>query len=102
MQEEAKIGGNYLVDIEIKTDFSSAMFNDKLSDTVDYVRVNQIVKSEMEIRSKLIEHVGQRILSKLQSEISKTAEYLVRIKKIAPPINGDVEFVSITVQSENF
>ncbi|MFM1893557.1 MAG: Dihydroneopterin aldolase, partial [Bacteroidota bacterium] len=36
MEEEARIGGHYLVDVDIKTDFTQAALNDSLSDTVDY------------------------------------------------------------------
>ena len=36
--------------------------SDELEDAVDYVTLNAIVKEEMSIRSKLLEHVAQRIL----------------------------------------
>ena len=62
MEEEARIGGHYLVDVEISTDFSKAAASDELIDTVDYCAVQNIVAEEMAIRSKLIEHVGQRIV----------------------------------------
>lgn len=102
LEEEAKIGGEYIVDVEIMTDFSRATSSDDLVDTIDYVHVNQIVKSEMAIRSKLIEHVGQRILSKLKTEIDHKAEYKVIIKKITPPINGNVDYVSISIGTKDF
>jgi len=64
MEEEARIGGHYTVDVAIDTDFSKAAASDELIDTVDYCAVQQIVEEEMAIRSKLIEHVGQRIVSR--------------------------------------
>ncbi|NBP29820.1 MAG: dihydroneopterin aldolase, partial [Flavobacteriia bacterium] len=60
MEEEARIGGHYVVDVGIDTDFSKAAASDELSETVDYCAVQRIVEEEMAIRSKLIEHVGQR------------------------------------------
>jgi dihydroneopterin aldolase len=90
LEEEARIGGKYSVDVLITTDFSDAAKSDDLSKTVDYVTVNKIVVEEMAIRSKLIEHVGLRILKRLVSEITHPAAYKVRIVKISPPINGDV------------
>ena len=95
LEEEAKIGSDYQVDVEINTDFSNAALTDNLSHTVDYVQVNKIVKEEMLIRSKLLEHVGQRILNRFHQEIKHPATYLVKISKIKPPINGDVQAVSI-------
>ena len=68
MEEEGLIGGEYKVDVHLWLDFSEAMENDRLSKTVDYVRVNQIVEAEMAKRSKLIEHAGWRIHTALKAE----------------------------------
>ncbi|NBU47940.1 MAG: dihydroneopterin aldolase, partial [Flavobacteriales bacterium] len=40
LEEEAKIGSDYQVDVEINTDFSNAALTDNLAQTVDYVQVN--------------------------------------------------------------
>ena len=96
LEEEAKIGGHYQVDVHIETDFSKAMNNDSLEDTVDYVWVNKVVQEEMAIRSKLIESVGHRIMKQLKSKNGK-GKYRVVIRKLSPPINGDVDSVSISI-----
>ena len=95
--EEAKIGGNYVVDVTVKTDSKEASLTDELTKTVDYVDINKIVQEEMAIRSKLIEHVGHRILSKLKDKFSSLSKCSVEIIKLCPPINGDVESVSIII-----
>jgi dihydroneopterin aldolase len=69
LPEEEKIGGHYTVDVMLNTDFTLAALNDDLDKTIDYVDVNRIVCEEMAIRSKLIEHVGQRILDRFKKEI---------------------------------
>lgn len=97
LEEEARIGGHYVVDVTISTDFSLAAETDDLSKTVDYVAVNAIVKEEMAIRSKLIEHVGQRIFSRIKNELNGVSELSVKITKISPPINGDVDSVAIVI-----
>lgn len=97
LEEEAMIGGNYVVDVKIKTDFRKAEKSDSLNDTIDYCQVHEIVNREMLIRSKLIEHVGRRIVDALKSEIKSIQEVKIRIKKIAPPMNGDVEAVSVVI-----
>lgn len=98
LEEEARIGGKYQVDVKISTDFTEAAIFDDLTKTVDYVVVNKIVAEEMAIRSKLIEHVGLRILNRLKTEIIHTANYRVRIVKISPPINGDVINVAVELE----
>ena len=98
LDEEGKIGGNYIVDIMLNTDFTLGAHNDDLKYTIDYVDVNRIVKEEMAIRSKLIEHVGQRIVERLKTELNGISRLKVKITKITPPINGDVENVAIIIE----
>ena len=98
LEEEARIGGNYVVDVTIITDFSEAAKNDDLSKTVDYVYVNAIVKEEMAIRSKLIETVGQRIVTRIKTELKGVFELSVKITKLTPPINGDVHSVAVVIE----
>ena len=57
LTEEEKIGSDYLVNLTVKANLVTAAVSDKLSDTVDYVHLNKIVKEQMAIRSKLLEHV---------------------------------------------
>ncbi len=52
LDEEAKIGSEYRVDLEVKTNLQNSAQSDELIDTVDYVHLNFIVKEEMAIRSK--------------------------------------------------
>ncbi len=65
LDEEGIIGTDYTVDVIMKTDLTKASKSDKLSQTIDYVTVSQIVKEQVAIRSKLIEHVCQRIIDEL-------------------------------------
>jgi dihydroneopterin aldolase len=98
LSEEGKIGGHYTVDVKITTDFSAAFESDELADTVDYVAVNNIVTEEMDVRSKLIEHVGHRIVKKLKKEIVNITQVQVKIIKHSPPIGGDVSNVAIIIE----
>lgn len=98
LEEEGLIGGNYTVDVALKTDFSQAVQTDELSQTISYVDINRIVTEEMAIRSKLIEHVGQRILQRIQNETERLEAVRVKVVKICPPINGDVENTAIIIE----
>ena len=98
LPEEEKIGGNYIVDVYLETNFSEAAATDDLSKTVDYVVVNQIVKQEMAIRSKLIENVGQRIYIQIKKTVQNIDFLRVKVKKVCPPINGDVNNVAIIIE----
>ena len=98
LPEEEKIGGNYSIDVVLHTDFSEAAANDTLDDTIDYCHVYNIVEEEMAVRSKLIEHVAQRILTRCKAEFSMLDKAEVTVIKINPPINGNVTNVSVTVE----
>ena len=44
LTEEKKIGSNYRVDLEVSGSLLQSAQTDRLSDTVDYVALNQVVK----------------------------------------------------------
>ena len=96
--EEAKIGSDYRVDLEIKADLRKSAETDELSDTVDYVHLNRIVVEEMAVRSKLLEHVAQRIIFRVFEELPMVSKILLEVSKINPPIGGDVELVTIIME----
>lgn len=98
--EEEKIGSDYLVNLKVHANLKEAAASDNLKDTVDYVHLQHIVKNEMSVRSKLLEHVGQRIIDRIFLEIPLVNEAQVTISKLNPPIGGDVEEVSVTMQSK--
>lgn len=95
LEEEAKIGSEYRVDIKVKADLSKSAKTDDLVDTVDYVHLNKIAIEEMAIRSKLLEHVAQRILIRIFKEIPMVKKARISVAKINPPIGGNVGEVAI-------
>ncbi|MCW3083144.1 MAG: dihydroneopterin aldolase [Bacteroidetes bacterium] len=97
LEEEGRIGCNYVVDVTMETDFTEAAKTDDLTKTIDYVIVYNIVKAEMAIRSKLIEHVGQRIVDTLKKEFAAIKVLSVKVSKINPPMHGHVDKVSVVI-----
>ena len=97
LSEEEKIGSDYVVNLLIEVDLSKASKSDQLSDTVDYVHLNTIVVEEMQIRSKLLEHVSQRIINRVLEELSMVQFVEVSVAKVNPPIGGDVAEVVVTM-----
>jgi len=95
LKEESIIGSDYRVDLEVSSNLSKPANSDELSDTIDYVHLNNIVKEEMNIKSKLLEHVAKRILDRTFLEIPLINNAEVSVSKINPPIGGDVESVSV-------
>lgn len=95
LQEEARIGSHYRVDVAVKADLSISAESDKLGDTVDYVQINKVVEEEVLKRSELLEHVVERVLVRMLKEIPMIEEATVALSKLNPPIGGDVQAVTI-------
>ena len=98
LDEEGKIGSEYRVDLSVKTDLSKSAKTDNLNDTVDYVHLNKIVKEEMAIRTKLLETVADKILTRILNEILMVKNATVEVSKVNPPIGGNVAMVTIKMK----
>ena len=98
MEEEAAIGSDYVVHLSVWANLEPSASTDVLADTVDYVALNRIVKEEMAIRSKLLEHVAGRILKRIVEEVRGVLRAKVRVCKENPPINGHVDRVCVVMQ----
>ncbi len=96
--QEQKIGGKYTIDLELQLDFSVASTTDNLDGTIDYTKIYNIVKAEMSKPSKLIEHVGGRIVSMLFVSFKQVEHVKLKLTKIKPPIQGDIPSVSILIE----
>ena len=95
LDEEAKIGSEYRIDVMVKANLKKSSKTDDLMDTVDYVHLNYIVKEEMAIRSKLLEEVTQRILNRIFKELPMVKKARISVAKLNPPIGGNVEEVAV-------
>ncbi len=98
-KEEQIIGTKFIIDLFLDVDTAVAEVSDNLKDTVNYQAVYLVVKEEMKQSSKLLEHVGRRILVSVIKEFSNVKSAKVKIKKINPPLGGKMDFVSVTLKS---
>ena len=97
LKEESVIGGEYLVDLWAKTSLAENPLSDNLVDAVDYMFLNRIIKEEMAVPCKLLETVVKKICSRVLNEEKRVYEVSVCVSKLRPPINGDVEKVSVKI-----
>lgn len=98
MKEETVIGSEYRVDLWVDADLTVASSSDDLKDTPDYVVLHKIVIEEMNIASRLLEHVAQRIINRIKFAVTGLDRIQVRVSKINPPIGGDVQAVSVLLE----
>ena len=86
--QENLIGNEYLIDLKLKVDISKAAQTDEVTDTVNYAEVHQVIKNEMAVPSKLLEHVSGRIIPCIE-------EIELRLSKRNPPMGADIESAGI-------
>lgn len=95
--QEKKTGNEFRVDLKLEVDVSKACLSDSLEDTVNYAAVYDIVRHEIEIPSKLIEHVAYRIVEQIKKHFPEIETVEIRLAKMSPPVNGEMEAAEITI-----
>ncbi len=98
-KEEQIIGTKFRCDLFLETDTTKAEQTDNLRDTVNYQEVYEMVKKEMAIKSKLLEHVGRRILHRVKQEYPQVTHARLKIRKLNPPLGGKMDFVGIEMEA---
>ncbi|HNW99290.1 MAG TPA: dihydroneopterin aldolase [Bacteroidales bacterium] len=97
-EEEQKTGNKFIVKVKFSSNSDAAEISDDISKTVDYQKVYNIIKAEMEINSKLIEHVTRRIIDALFKNFPEMDSAEVTVAKLNPPLGGKVKKVQYTLQ----
>lgn len=98
--QERLTGSYFYVTLEADTDFSSAMQNDRLADTVSYADLFRCIKEEMEIPSLLLEHVAGRILDRIFQDFPDITRLRLRLTKENPPMGADCRQAGIEMEAE--
>ena len=99
LPEENIIGTYYLVNAELEVDLWKAAESDELADSVSYADINDLIHEEMKIKSKLLEHVAGRIISRVEREFSAVKSVKLKITKTSPPMKGECKAKSLVVSS---
>lgn len=86
--QERVVGNYFLLDLEVTTDFSKAMQNDRLNGTIDYVAIFEVLKREMQTPSKLLENVAGRLCTSLFKNFPSITDIHIKLQKTNPPIKG--------------
>lgn len=97
LEEERSLGNDFLVDVTLSADVTKAVLNDTLEDTIDYSIAYDLVREQMRTPSKLLEHVAGRILFSLFDAFPRLESATVGIRKLNPPLKGDVESSMVEV-----
>jgi len=97
-REEQIVGNRFVLDLTIETDMSVPAASDNLKDAVNYQKAYQIVKTQMEKKSYLLENIAGQILDALYAEMSGIKKATVKVSKMNPPMGGKIGSVSVVME----
>ena len=101
LPQERLVGNDYLLTLRIGYDISRAMVSDDVADTLNYAKVYQTVKAEMDIPSSLLEHVAARIGQRLFETFPDILSVTIQLMKRNPPMGAFCEGASVELHLIN-
>ena len=96
-RDEITRGNKFIVDLHFHTDFDEASKTDNLDKTLNYEEVYEIIKTQMSIRSNLLEHAANRMLNELKKHFPRISSIELKLSKLNPQLKGIVQKVSVSV-----
>ncbi len=101
LPQERKVGGWYRVSLVIDYPFDTALVSDDVNDTLDYSKILEVVKSEMQKPSSLLEHVAGRIGTEIIAAFQNVTSLKVEVTKENPPMDADTGGASVVLYMTN-
>ena len=98
MEQERLVGGEYCVSLAVEADLTEAVRTDDVANTVNYAALYEVVKSEMAVPSKLLEHVAGRIGRRALDMFERITTLTIRVTKLNPPMGADCKGASVELK----
>ena len=98
MEQERLVGGEYSVSLTVDADLAEAVRTDDVADTIKYATLYELVKSEMAIPSKLLEHVAGRIATSVKTRYPNVTSLDLWLTKENPPMGADCKGAGVELR----
>lgn len=89
LAQERLTGNDYEVSLRIGYDTGKAARTDDVADTINYAEVFNEVRQVMEVPSRLIENVAERIAGRLFDRWQGVTSVSITVRKLNPPMGAD-------------
>ncbi|MCF7805500.1 MAG: dihydroneopterin aldolase [Candidatus Marinimicrobia bacterium] len=97
--EENSLGARFEVDITLRADLNAAIVSDRLSDTVNYNDVYNLVEHIVtERKYYLIEALAGEICERILQEFQNVEQSTVTVRKPNAPIKGVLDHVEVEIE----
>lgn len=97
LPDERTLGAWFRVSISVEANIQQAIDNDDLDGTVNYAEMASVIKEEMEVPSRLLEHVAGRISRRIMDEFQTIEQLTLTVHKEHPPIPMECASSSVTI-----
>ncbi|MDD2299908.1 MAG: dihydroneopterin aldolase [Fermentimonas sp.] len=99
LSQETIIGAAFEVNVLIEANLTKACDSDNVEDTINYADVYDLIKTEMSVPSKLLEHIAGRIYKKLFDNYPEIISLEVSVAKLNPPVDGEMDKSEIVISN---
>ena len=100
LEHETLHGNNFSVTLRFWANLLDACMSDDVAKTISYADVYDLVKQEMNIPSKIIEHVAYRILKRVEEAFPAMERVEVEVAKMNPPVGGVMDYSAVTLSNQ--
>ena len=100
LEQERTVGGDYRLDLRMRYPLEKAMESDDVGDTLNYAEAYAIAKREMDIPSRLLEHVAARIVQALFNVYPLLEAIDLKLTKVTPPMGADCDGAGVELNVE--
>ena len=99
-EEERVVGNRFLLDLRIEAYCDKAADSDQIKDALNYQTAYKIIKAQMVEKSHLLENIAKRILDALFNNMQGINKATIKVRKMNPPMGGQIKCVSLTMSRE--
>lgn len=94
---EKETGRRFEVDCELAADLAEPGKTDRLTDTIDYGAVYDLIADIVQNRSfSLLEGLAVNLATEVLAAF-EVIEVTIRVRKLVPPINGNIDYIEVEV-----
>ena len=97
--QEQRVGNHFIVELTFWADIAESLHRDELEETISYADVYEVIKAEMSIPSRLLEHVVGRISERLFATFPRMQRIALTLSKCNPPFPGEVHSAAVTLEA---
>ncbi|MBQ0081317.1 MAG: dihydroneopterin aldolase [Alistipes sp.] len=97
-KEERICGAHFIVSLKVELSKGMVFETDDVNDATNYLEIYEAVQSVMQESVCTLEKLSQNIHHALHKRFPQILHIWSRVKKMAPPIGGKMEGVSVTME----